>query len=954
MARQSCFTALLLATTALLLPHAAAAQIPDRSRLYQPAPRPPGIRYQVLSSEHFRIIFEDGAYAEARAAAAILERELPGTQALTGHARTMRMPVVLNAYNDRSNGLVTTLPFRQEIETAGIQGSRLSARYTSWMQAVAPHELVHAAQADAGGEFGVGTVLRWVSPDLARSLNLGLPPGLSEGAAVYYESSLEEGAGRLNFAQFQMKIRAAMASGRPWTLAQMLEAPAYTYPADRHYSGGANLFAHLAASDDGAFFRKVRALHYRFPFLGTGLELWHGTGTSPWRLGRAVRQAMQQQESTRLGRLGDLVRGRPIVSEQGWRVRRPQWLTDSTVVVYASGYNLRTGFYVVNITTRAMRPLAFHAVTGDGAYSVASGGSVLLFSRYVRSRHVATQWVADAFRLDMASGRAERLTRGKRVFFPVDAGTERWAIQNRGQFTRWVRLRDDEAEPVAAWPRSTIVQLAPAPDGREVALVLRQGGRQGIWRASWPSEGAPDLEPWIVFRDASVYDIFWHGQDLFFAADLGGVSNIYCATVSGLVQLTNVPFGAMEPSISPDASTLAYVEYGHERYELRVIPFDLALARPVAPAMHTGEETSAPLMPAAADASHDAPVPYRPLRYLAPRTLLPSWTDSGDGTVWSGPLGFGPGMALQGADPLRRWTYSLGAHYQAARLWVSMAAATHVHVLQTDIELYSKARAASVLYRDHSDTVLGVWGQAWRGVRLNLSLPVFLESNVRSTSLHLRLEQTLAQNRLIALPGTILPQLPRSWRTFQGRYSVGPAALLRYRISRNTRDLMPNSGSVLNVSSDLDLWDGRAQPRRAVLARLGHYWSLSKQYHTGLRIQATLVAQNRAQLYSPSHFAPRGFEDGRLRSRTYYGVDALAIQPLWFADNGLVIVPVYLKVLYAYAFAEALFGHRPQETYRSAGAGLGLDIRVAHHINLQLRVGGAYHPGSRQIRWTFR
>ena len=137
------------------------------------------------------------------------------------------MPVVLNAYNDRSNGYVHTLPFRQEIEVPQIKGDILSAHYTSWMQAVVPHELVHAVQAQAGGRFGIGSVVNWIAPDLARSMNFALPPGLNEGAAVYYESRVQSHAGRLNDARFQMKIKAALASPRPWSLSQLLEAPAY-------------------------------------------------------------------------------------------------------------------------------------------------------------------------------------------------------------------------------------------------------------------------------------------------------------------------------------------------------------------------------------------------------------------------------------------------------------------------------------------------------------------------------------------------------------------------------------------------------------------------------------------------------------------------------------------------------------------------------------------------------
>ena len=191
------------------------------------------------------------------------------------------MPVVLNRFNDRSNGFVSTFPFRQGMAAVSIKGNRLSGRYTSWLWAVAPHELVHAVHAEGSTGFGVGALIRLFAPDMTRSLNLMMPTGILEGAAVYHESRVQPGAGRLHFSLFQMQFRAAMLSDRPWSLAQMLEVPAYSRPADRFYIGGANFFNYLAAQDSARFYRRALAFHYRFPLLGHGIELWYGAGARP-------------------------------------------------------------------------------------------------------------------------------------------------------------------------------------------------------------------------------------------------------------------------------------------------------------------------------------------------------------------------------------------------------------------------------------------------------------------------------------------------------------------------------------------------------------------------------------------------------------------------------------------------------------------------------------------------
>ncbi len=926
------------------------AQVPTLTRLYEPAARPPGVRYQVLESKHFQIIFQQGAESEAREAAALLEGELPRVEALIGHGRGMQMPVVLNAFNDRSNGLVSTLPFRQEIEAAGITANRLSARYTSWMQAVVPHELVHAAQAHSDAGFGVGSLLRLLSPDLARSLNLGLPPGLNEGAAVYHESTVQAGAGRLNYSLFQMKFRAAMASGKPWSLAQILEFPAYSFPADRYYIGGANLFAKLAKEDGGAFFRAAKAQHYRLPLLGTGVALWRGTGKMPHRLGREFRRAAKAEELARQVPSGPVTEGRLVATGPGRSHRRPQWLNDSTVVAHVRGYDVRTGFYRVDMESGALLPIAYEPVTGDAMFSLSDSGKTLLFSRYVRDRHVASRWVADAFELSLDTGRSRRLTRGQRVLFPVPGQEDTWAIQNQGQFTAWVRITDDgKVASASRLERATLVQIVPSPEHTGAAVILRREGRQGIYRAAWTGDQTPSLEPWIVFQEASVYDASWHGPYLLFTADLHGVSNVFAAVDDKVMQLTDVLYGAMEPSLSPDCRTLAFVEYQHERFDLRATRFDLFAAKPIAASqlLHFVPPTT-PVAPFTGGEVK----PYRALQHLRPRTLLPAFLDSGNGTPVGGSLGIGPGITVQGADPLRVWAYALGVHHQAGRMWYSLAAATDRGGVRADLELFTEPGTAAVVAQDH--TAVATVGQEYRGMRVRLSLPVYMVSSVRSTAAMIALDGVLAANRLFALPGKTLPRVAPEWQVFRSRLTLGPYAYMRYRITQNTRDLMPDGGTAISISADVDLWDQRAGGRQAAAVRVAQYMSLSQRAHAGMRIRATLVAQSAPWVYNLEPFAPQGYASDLFGERTYAGIDGLIVQPLWFVDDGFVLLPLYFKVLYAYAFAEAFYATGTAARYRSIGAGLGVQFRLLHYLDLELRLGRAYLVDARRFAWTLR
>ena len=142
------------------------ASAEGQQRFYEPIVRPPGSQYRVHRTRHFEIIFEEGSEAEAWQTVLILEKTLSQAQALSGAARPMWMPVILNNSSDQSNGYVHTHPFRQEIEVPHIKGNRLGTRSRSWIETVAIHELVHAAQAQADGPWGLGKVLHWLLPML--------------------------------------------------------------------------------------------------------------------------------------------------------------------------------------------------------------------------------------------------------------------------------------------------------------------------------------------------------------------------------------------------------------------------------------------------------------------------------------------------------------------------------------------------------------------------------------------------------------------------------------------------------------------------------------------------------------------------------------------------------------------------------------------------------------------
>ena len=89
--------------------------------LYFTQHRPSGLNWQELNSPHFRIIFAEGDDAIARRAARILESQYATTYELTG-GKLRRFPVVLSPYNDVTNGFVSSVNFRSEVDISPFKG----------------------------------------------------------------------------------------------------------------------------------------------------------------------------------------------------------------------------------------------------------------------------------------------------------------------------------------------------------------------------------------------------------------------------------------------------------------------------------------------------------------------------------------------------------------------------------------------------------------------------------------------------------------------------------------------------------------------------------------------------------------------------------------------------------------------------------------------------------------
>ncbi|HSN92252.1 MAG TPA: hypothetical protein VLS93_13560, partial [Anaeromyxobacteraceae bacterium] len=609
-------------------------------------PYDPAFRWRTLETEHFRVHFHQGAEKLAGEVARAAERAHARLVPLLGFAPPRRTEVVLSDDVDLANGSATPLPY-DTIRLYAAPPESLSELngFRDWLSVLVFHEYVHILQlGNAGGLPAAFNALfgrLWLPNGL-------VPSWLSEGVAVLHEGDGDASPGRNGNALFDMYARALAAEGEGLPPLAVLSNPMLEWPrGSAPYLLGGRFLEFLQRSHGpeavaGFFADQGRQIWPWAP--SWSAERWFRARDLPtlWDEYRAETTARHAAQLARV-RERPVTRGTPL-TRRGARVENPRWSPDGSWVAYFDrSLDERPGLRRVAPDGRDLGRAADVEMNGTFALrsvrtAVAAVGEV--FREY--------RLYDDLWLVDLVSGEKRRLTTGERATDPdVSPGGDAVVyVARSGPGTHELRRRPirgqalGEAETLLARPGALLYLPRISPDGRRIALEIHEGGRRDV--AVW--EGGALTR--VTDDDAVDLSPSWSpdGRWLLFASDRGGIYNLYAADLGGgsapagpaapeaasrpaVRQVTNVETGALQPAVSPDGRTLAYVTYSRAGYDLTAIPFD--------PGAWT--EAAPPPPPAPFDDPRAAPGeplpsrPYRPFRTLRPMFWLPLLAGDAEG-----------------------------------------------------------------------------------------------------------------------------------------------------------------------------------------------------------------------------------------------------------------------------------------------------------------------------------
>ncbi|MDX1638012.1 MAG: hypothetical protein R3281_08590 [Balneolaceae bacterium] len=946
------------------------------SQFYPTTYRPPDLNWQELQTPRFRIVFPEGEDSAAYRMGRILEYDYPRVQKLVGGSLT-EFPIVLNNYNDRSNGFVTTLHFRSEIEIPPIKGKTMNPKTGNWLETVGPHELVHALH-HSNIEGIWARAVNIFAPDIARSIHGSIPLGVHEGIATYHESAhIAPGGGRGNYPFFTNQFDAVFNSSDRWGMGTMLGFSRYSRPFDRHYIGGYEFTGWLHETHGDRTTKDAIDFFIRWPFLGYGTALKHATGYWP---GQLYRQFEERKRASADRQGSDSYE--PLAITLGGRAfRRPIWISNNRLLMHGSAYNASPGFYTYSLDQNELRKLAETQTVSDYRYSLNPERSRLVFSNYRPSRYYDNTFKMDLFELNIADGSVSRLTTQLRAYAPVHRPGGYWALQTDHDASSLIRLSPHDAdqqlqvEDQFSLPNTEFVAVVPNPrNPAELAIIANRRGLQGLWIVDEQEIGSGMQEqPEISFMNGSVFDPAWHpdARQLLFSSDITGAMQLYeyHLAAAELTRLTDAAYNAMEGSYSPDGERIAFVvQQKNERLPV-VKKRDELSEEPVPDSLwNTSEEKSnymsrSELGSGLKEESDRWTVsPYRAgADWLSPRIISPIYSEVSN----SGTYEFG--IRLNSNDLLRQNSYQLDLTWMQRLPWYDFTYRYSGFFPGFEVGTFSEPAFVSTRVETESGSrqTLTFLRQEL-GLSLEIPARIVLENNVRFSSVGLIPSLELTGTRFFEPDHD-----GRAASDYGEGFSGNLFAFFNYRLQQNIRDLQPNSGlfayselehafsrGSTTVATDKYRFSVDFNRPKAYRAGLFLFAAPFKRWNQSLRLGLEGLTQT-APTFDNQNLVSEAFSERVFpASQHMMSLSSRYTVPLLFPDRGGFLFPAYLSSIYLVGFSDTVtdLDQGGLDKFRaSTRTVLGLGLRTQFRIsNLSFDIGIAvgYEP-SRNAFNTF-
>jgi Tol biopolymer transport system component len=553
-----------------------------------------GFRFRTIETQHFSIHYHDGLDNVAALAAGYAERaHATMTDKLGWEPREKTQLVLVDAF-DFTNGFSTSIPYNAiYVFPVPPELDATLGEYESWLEGVIVHEYAHVLTSDPARGYSELTRKIFGKPvpgadplSLLGFLatappNTFLPRWWHEGMATWAESTWTS-RGRDNSVFFDMVFRMDVLEGKVPSIDKINEALPDWPDGHMPYLYGSKLVSHIAASRGADAPGRLNLKHAgRVPYLLNGApeQLFADNGY------KALYQEMVAELEARQRRnIAALTKAPPtvetVLGADGESLTRPRFSPDGKKVAWTRRDPHSHETIVVADADGGRPREAGRRVISDAALSWSPDGTGLYFCQ-------AEIWngsnlYQDLYRLDVASGKVERLTRGLRLS-EADAAPSGhlFAAVVTGRGDRNLAILTPEkgafrVDNVTRLSRSRVSGPRWSPDGGRVAYVAT--GENGV-AGLYVYDLAGKRNRKLFETAAPLATPAWSpdGKTIVYMSGQTGVFNLFACNASDggeRRQLTHLVGGAFHPDVSPDGKTLAWSSYRAAGFRIASMPWN--------------------------------------------------------------------------------------------------------------------------------------------------------------------------------------------------------------------------------------------------------------------------------------------------------------------------------------------------------------------------------------------
>ncbi|MCX6640176.1 MAG: hypothetical protein NTW14_06795 [bacterium] len=559
----------------------------------------PELKWEVYESDHFKIMYHQGAERTAREILRIAEEDYQPITSLYDYKPDTKISIIVRDTDDYSNGGAYYYDNKIVIWAKPLDFDLRGTH--NWLRNVVSHEFTHLIQLGAsrkGPRWLPAFYLQVIDyeeekrpdvlygyPNVLASYPLPLtiiPPWFAEGCSQFQRPDF--GYDHWD-SHRDMILRMRVLEGKPLTYTEMGYYGKTSLDAEGVYDHGFTLVRYIADRWGVDVLQRLSADMKRPFYFTFDQSLKRNLGMNGGQLHREWLDSLKATYTTRSAEIQTHRREGSLIEPEGFANLHPAFSPDGKFLAFTSNkggdYFMHSALYRYDLEKKELKQL-YSGV--DSPLSYSPDGRFIFFNMQFGPGTHGSHF-DDLTAWDCVDKKVRRITTGRRasdVDVSPDGKKVCFVVSSDGTQNLWVADLNPEW-----WKVKKDTKLSA-----ERALTQYSNGEQ-VYAPRWSDDNnrilfafsrdndrdimLTDLETGeinkVISTRADERDPYWSGSDQFyFSSDSTGIFNIYRYDFStgAVCAVTNVLGGAFMPAVSPDGR-MAYADYRATGYKMALM-----------------------------------------------------------------------------------------------------------------------------------------------------------------------------------------------------------------------------------------------------------------------------------------------------------------------------------------------------------------------------------------------